>query len=148
VPAYNRGEEKVEGYLVRVLTAIVRAAGGELRVKGELIDEVNEATVLTKGWDKTKQELVLRAGMESFVEVYRVSPVRVDLTQAVKPVDPLEKLLRDGPLTEESFTRKSSTVDNPNLFDLERKATIRRAAANLKQDLARLHREAAERPKT
>ncbi len=134
MPAYNRGNESVEGYLVRLLTAIVRANGGELRVKGELIDEVNEATTLIKEWDKKNQELVLRSGMHSFSEVFRVVPVRPEGKETVTQVhDPLAQVFKDAP--EKPPTPRSSTLDNPRLAELERNQRIRNAAALIREEL-------------
>ena len=74
--AYDRGNLSPEAYLVRILAGIVRQSGGELRVKGEQVDTIGEPTVLIKEWDPIKQELVLRAGMFKFTEVFRVNPER------------------------------------------------------------------------
>ena len=137
MPAYNRGDEKVDAYLVRILSAIVREHGGELRVKGHLIDEVNEATTLIKEWDKQTNELVLRAGMHSFTEVFRVVPTKQETREAVtQAVDPLERHTPGIP-NHENPTRSTSTVDNPRLAEMERKRTIAQAAATIKRELDR-----------
>jgi len=134
MPAYNRGDEKVDAYLVRILAAIVREHGGELRVKGHLIDEVNEATTLIKEWDKEKNELVLRSGMHSFTEVFRVVPTRPEARETVTQThDPLIP----GIPKHENPTRSTSTVDNPRLAELERKRAVAQAAATIRQELDR-----------
>jgi hypothetical protein len=139
MPAYNRGEEKVEAYLVRILTALVRMNNGELRVPGHLIDEINEPTALFKEWDKSKQELVLKCGMHSFTEIFRCIPIRAEVRDTQTPVtvhDPLEKLIPTVPKTE-NFAPSTSTVDNPQLTELERKRAVARAAAIVRDELKR-----------
>src|ERR1035437_3232817 len=72
--AYNRGELSLEAYLVRILAAMCRQSGGEIRIKGELVDAINEPTTLLKDWDSRTQELVLRTHLGTFGEVFRVTP--------------------------------------------------------------------------
>ena len=133
--AYERGALGINGYLLRILTAIVRQNGGELRVKGELIDSIGEPTALIKEWDHKAQELVLRSGMGSFVEVFTLNPERqAPVRQAPAPEDPLAAVFKDSG---KSFTPKTSTIDNPNLAELERKRAVAHAAALLKDELMR-----------
>ena len=134
--AYERGALGINGYLLRILTAIVRQNGGELRVKGELIDSIGEPTALIKEWDHKAQELVLRSGMGSFVEVFTLNPERQAPVAPVRPAseDPLSGIFRDK---DKSFTPKTSTIDNPNLAELERKRAVAHAAALLKDELMR-----------
>jgi hypothetical protein len=141
--AYNRGELSIEAYLVRILAALCRQNSGELRVKGELIDTIGEATTLLKSWDSAKQELVLTVAMGSFGEVYRVVPERQAQKEVIAPrpapsngqtVDPLDKLF--NPETRE-FARKGSTLeDNEKLTDLENKLKRRRVARMVAEELA------------
>jgi hypothetical protein len=145
MPAYVRGELGVEAYLVRILTAIVRANGGEFRVKGELIDTPTEPTALIKEWDARTQELVLRAGNGSFVEVYRVTPEKQQAkTPEPRIVDPLENLFTPKREAEDPRALRTSTVDNPNLADLERRRAVRQAAALLRDELRRRHESRGE----
>lgn len=142
MPAYARGELTIEGYLLRILTAIVRQSGGELRVKGELIDCVGEPTALVKEWDQTKQELVLRSGMGSFVEIFKLNPERQIVSQPPRPVDaidPLAKMFRDEVPNKvpAEFLPHGSTLDNPKLSELERKRKVAVAAATLRDELRR-----------
>jgi len=146
MPAYARGDLTIEGYLLRILTAIVRQSGGELRVKGELIDCVGEPTAIIKEWDQAKQELVLRSGMGSFVEIFKLNPEKQTHAETPRPVtavDPLAKMFRDeAAQIDKTFTPKTSTVDNPNLAEMERKRNVVRAAAILKDELRRRTQEA------
>jgi hypothetical protein len=91
--------------------------------------------VLIKEWDSVKQELVLRTGMFSFTEIYRVTPERhVAAAQlpAPQPVDPLGR----------EFLPKRNTVDDTErLAGIERKQRVARAAAILREEL-RQRREA------
>ena len=117
--AYNRDGLSVEAYLVRIIAALCKQQGGELRVKGELVDAIGEATALMKSWDSAKQELVLTVSMGSFGEIFRVVPERQTGKQPVVPteprlVDPLEKLFNPAPVdvTKEQ-PRKTSTLEDP-----------------------------------
>jgi|HubBroStandDraft_2_1064218.scaffolds.fasta_scaffold00006_19 hypothetical protein len=129
--AYNRGELSLEAYLVRILAALCRQNGGELRIKGELVDAINEPTTLLKDWDSKTQELVLRTHMGSFGEVFRVVPEKQP-TKEVIAADPIKKS-EDLPL----FTQKGSTLDDEKLKKLETDLTRRRVAAMITEDLKR-----------
>ncbi len=131
--AYNRDGLSLDAYLVRIIAALCKANGGELRVRGELVDAVGESTVLLKAWDSTKQELVLTVTMGTFGEVFKVVPERQTGPTPVRVVDPLDKIFHDKPNGETS-TPKTSTIDNPNLGRLEREQRLRRAAAWVKEE--------------
>ena len=144
--AYNRGELSIEAYLVRVLAALCRQNGGEVRIKGELIDTIGEATTLTKYWDSTKQELVLQATLGMFGEVFRVVPEK----QAARPmpttaVDPLASVFRDAPPERATpapeFLPKNNTLDDERVAEIERTRRVRQAAAVIRDELARNNRE-------
>lgn len=141
MPAYSRGDLSVEAYLVRIIAALCRQNGGELRVKGELVDTVGEATALLKAWDPTKQELVLTTAMGTFGEVFRVVPEKQAGAQTVitqKPADPLTKLFQDGSEPEKEPRRATSTLDNPEkLKELESRLLKRRVASMLQDELNR-----------
>lgn len=153
--AYQRGELSIEAYLVRILAGVVRQAGGELRVKGEAVDTVGEPTALLKEWDQKTQEIVLRTGVGSFTEVFKVIPERQPTREILaipKPVretprtptsfDPLEKLFKDGGENGDSeFLPKTSTLDEERAVKLERDQRIRRAAALIREELDRKKRE-------
>lgn len=140
--AYQRGELSVDAYLVRILAALCRQNGGELRVKGELVDTVGDATALLKSWDSAKQELVLTVNMGSFGEVYRVVPERQTPKQAVpitapsngQTFDPLDKLFTPEPRKEPP--RVASTLDDTErLSKLESALQKRRIARLFEEEL-------------
>lgn len=132
MPAYDRGNSSVEAYLVRILAALVRQNGGELRVKGELIDGGLDATYLLKEWDNTKGELVLRAGMHQFSEVFRVNPEKHVAQMPDKVADPVAKVYAADP-----FLPKRTTIDDERIAELERKKQVARAGAVIREELRR-----------
>ncbi len=134
--AYNRGELSLEAYLVRILAALCRQNGGELRIKGELVDAINEPTTLLKDWDSRTQELVLRTHMGSFGEVFRVVPEKQP-TKEVIAADPLKKETEQPTL----FGAKASTLDDEKLQRLERDLTKRRVARMVAEDLRARQRQ-------
>jgi hypothetical protein len=134
--AYNRGELSLEAYLVRILAALCRQNGGELRIKGELVDAINEPTTLLKDWDTRTQELVLRTHMGTFGEVFRVVPEKQP-TKEVIAADPLKKEAEQPTL----FPAKGSTLDDEKLHKLERELSKRRVASMISEDLKRRQRQ-------
>jgi hypothetical protein len=144
LPAYTRGNLGVEAYLVRLLAAIVRQAGGELRVRGDLVDAVGEPTALIKEWDSRTQEIVLKAGMHSFTEVYRVIPEKqAQPTVVERPTDPLDNLFQpQRPNGETSApARRGTTLDDEKNVRLERERTTRLARQVLSDELMRREEE-------
>lgn len=153
--AYQRGELSIEAYLVRILAGVVRQAGGELRVKGEAVDMVGEPTALLKEWDAKTQEIVLRTGVGSFTEVFKVIPERQPTREVLAipkhlreaprtpaTFDPLEKLFKDGGENGEGeFLPKASTLDDEHAVKLERDQRIKRAAALIRGELERRKHE-------
>ena len=147
--AYNRAELSVEAYLVRVLAALCRQSGGEVRVKGELIDLIGEATCLVKSWDSQTQELVITASKGMFTEVYRVIPEKQTprVEQPALQVDPMTNVFRDAPAQHipdedgKGFLPKTSTIDNPRLAEMERQRRVAKAAAMLREELRERARE-------
>ena len=147
--AYNRDGLSIEAYLVRIIAALCKQAGGELRVKGELVDTVGEATALLKSWDSKTQELVLTVTLGTFGEVFRVIPERQTGPTEIRPapergkiVDPLSAVF--GEDKAKTFTPKTSTVDNPNLAALEHKRDVARAVAVIREELR--NRKLMEQP--
>jgi hypothetical protein len=130
--AYNRGELSLEAYLVRILAALCRQNGGELRIKGELVDAINEPTTLLKDWDSSKQELVLRTHLGTFGEVFRVIPEKQP-TREVIAADPIRNQPEQIPFQP---LPKGSTLSDEKLADLERALTKRRVASLLKDEMA------------
>lgn len=85
MPAHTRGKQDPLAYYTRVLLALARREGGELRIKCSDIDSLNERAVLYTDYDPVAGELVLRAGSQ-FAELVVVSPeaaewVRPERTQ-------------------------------------------------------------------
>lgn len=156
MPAYSRGDLSVEGYLLRILAALCRQSGGELRISGEEVDRVGEPTTLTKEWDSAKQQIVLRVESVSFREVFRLTPEKQTPKQPVEQparfVDPLlEKAFAPPPMTRrpngetlEDFLPKSSTLDDARLSELERRRKIAKAAALIRDELRRRKQERTE----
>lgn len=139
MPAYNKGNLSIEAYLVRVLAALCRQNGGELRIKGELVDTVGEATALMKSWDTVKQELVLTVSMGSFSEVFRVVPERQTSPQLVLPNIPTEQ---PEPTKDQPSRVGSTFLDDDKLNTLEKKLQKRRIASMLADEIKRNKRGA------
>lgn len=155
MPAHDRGNAKLEAYLVRILAAIVKNAGGELRVKASEVDVIDERTILVKDYDSDAQELVFRCG-SAFNEVYRVSP-EAPLCQTMKsslsPVSgtasipsrpessPSESTKEDAQRDQEirsTQDRLMSTLKtNADLADMEKKYLQRRVAAQVREEMKR-----------
>ena len=130
--AYNRDGLSLEAYLVRILAALCRQAGGELRIKGELIDVIDQPTTLLKDWDGRTQELVLRTHMGTFGEVFRVIPEKQP-TKEVIAADPLKKQpIEEAPL----FKPVGSTLDDTTLETLEKTLSKRRIARMMREEIA------------
>lgn len=133
MPAYARGELSLEAYLCRVLAALCRQSGGEIRIKGELVDTAGESTTLLKEWDATKQELVIRTHTGMFGEVFRVVPEKQP-TKEVIAADPIRKAAQETPL-DIPFRPSGSTMDDAKLTELERTLTKRRVASMISDEL-------------
>lgn len=132
--AYARGDISVEAYLVRIIAAICREHGGSVRVKGELIDTVGEATALLKSWDSKTQELVLTVNMGTFGEVFRVVPEKQ--TQGAFTFQRPEPPAPDPEAPPEIRSRTGSTLlDDAKLAALEKKLTKRRLAVMLAEEM-------------
>jgi hypothetical protein len=96
ISAYSRGDLAPAAYFERILSALVRKAGGEIRVPGELVDRINEATTVAFFWDRKKQEVVIRGAVEDelLIDIFRVTPENAQpKLPAPRLVDPLEKTL-------------------------------------------------------
>jgi len=143
--AYHRAELSVEAYLVRILAAMCRQSGGELRVKGELIDMIGEGTVLEKSWDSQRQELVLKASMGMFTEVFRVIPEKQTPRSQPQVVDPIARtpVEQSRPVNgqTEEFLPHRSPLDDESILELEHKRDVARAAATIRNELLRRKKE-------
>jgi hypothetical protein len=137
MPAYSRGDASLESYLVKIIAALCKERGGEIRVKGELIDVIDQPVTLMKSWDSASQELVLRTTMGTFTEVYRVIPEKQP-TKEVIAADPIRKQVPEEP---NLFAPKGSTLDDQKLTELERQLTKRRVASMISEDLKKRQRQ-------
>lgn len=156
--AYSRDGLSVEAYLARLLTAIIRQNGGELRIKGEIVDMVGEPTAFIKEWDKTSQEVVLRCGVGSFVETFRVVPEKPTGAQTQIPAtppanghtaDPLAAFFRESvPTTDPAEkTRSGSILEGEKLVEIENKLRKRRIARMFAEEKA-VHNRATQQERT
>lgn len=159
MPAHSRGNLSVEASFAHLLTAIVRAAGGEFRIKGSVVDMSNEPAALIREWDADKQEVVLRCGMGSFVEIYRVIPERQPGPQTAIPaaqpampaevVDPMSKLFRDASQPDAPKPKVGSTLDDPEkLVKLEIDLRKRRVARLMADEIAATRRATVQQERT
>jgi hypothetical protein len=157
--AYSRDGLSVEAYLARLLTAIIRQNGGELRIKGEIVDMVGEPTAFIKEWDKEKQEVVLRCGVGSFVETFRVVPEKPTGPQTQIPaaapanghaVDPLAGFFREAaPATDPvDKSRSVSTLEGERLVELENKLKKIRLKRMFQEEIEANQRKAARQERT
>lgn len=154
MPAYSRGELSVEAYLLRILAALCEKAGGELRIRGELVDRAGESTTLTKEWDSKTTELVLRIEQTSYREIFRVNPEKnASKVAAAQPegriLDPLDRtIFREGLDTPKAPAKPISTAeDDERLANLEKALRKRRLAAMLQEEIRRAARESIQEGK-
>lgn len=129
MPAYNRGEASLESYLVKIIAALCKNNGGEIRIKGELIDVIDQPVTLLKSWDTSTQELVLRTTMGSFTEVYRVIPEKQP-TKEVIAADPIKKMQQELPLP-----LTASSLDDGKIAELEKTLSKRRIARMMREEI-------------
>jgi hypothetical protein len=137
MPAYSRGNASLESYLVKIIAALCRQAGGEIRIRGDLIDVIDQPVTLLKDWDSRSQELVLRTHLGSFGEVFKAIP-EAQPTKEVITADPIRKQAEP----EATVRPSGSTLDNDKLADMEKKLQKRRIAAMLSDELKRRQPEA------
>lgn len=137
MPAYSRGNASLESYLVKIIAALCRQAGGEIRIRGDLIDVIDQPVTLLKDWDSRSQELVLRTHLGSFGEVFKAIP-EAQPTKEVITADPIRKQAEP----EATVRPSGSTLDNEKLADMEKKLQKRRIAAMLSDELKRRQPEA------
>jgi hypothetical protein len=137
MPAYNRGEASLESYLVKIIAALCRQAGGEIRIRGDLVDVIDQPVTLLKDWDSKTQELVLRTHLGSFGEVFRAIPEKQP-TKEVIAADPIRKHVPEEP---NLFAPQGSTLDDSKLKKLETELTRRRVASMISEDLKKRQRQ-------
>jgi hypothetical protein len=132
MPAYSKGEVSLENYLVKIIAAICRMNGGQIRIKGEMVDVIDQSVTLMKHWDSEAQELVLTTHMGSFPEVFIARPEKQP-TKEVIAADPLKKQpIEEAPL----FKPVGSTLDDTKLETLEKTLSKRRIARMMREEIA------------
>lgn len=136
--AYEQGNLSTEGYLVRILAGLCKAAGGELRVKGELVDDVGGATTIITDWDSEKQELVIRAPLGKFSKVFRLTPEKQDVRQVIAPAT---RVPEQSPQQETLFTKSANMMDDGRSSNQEKVQARRALAALIKQGIENAKRE-------
>jgi hypothetical protein len=136
MPAYSRGDASLESYLVKIIAALCRQAGGEIRIRGDLIDVIDQPVTLLKDWDQKNQELVLRTHLGSFGEVFRAIPEKQP-TKEVITADPIRKQAEP----EATVRPSGSTLDNEKLADMEKTLTKRRLARLIRDELDATRRQ-------
>jgi len=114
---------------VKIIAAICRERGGEIRIRGDLIDVIDQPVTLLKDWDSKTQELVLRTHLGSFGEVFRAIPERQP-TKEVIAADPLKK--QSEPV---DSNRKASSLDDEKLNEIEKVLQKRKIASMLKDEM-------------
>lgn len=141
MPAYSRGDASLENYLVKIIAALCKMNGGELRIKGELVDVIDQPVTLLKDWDGRTQELVLHTHMGAFGEVFIARPERQTAKEAIA-ADPIRKQPQEElPLTL-PLRPRGSTLDDERLANLEKKVDKARLARKIREELDAGAREA------
>jgi hypothetical protein len=149
IPAHARGDLSVAGYLLRILTALCRQSGGELRISGAEVDRVGEATSLVKEWDAEHQQLVLRIESVSFREVFTLTPERqTPPAPTVRPVHTASRMpglprqpTVESPLDGEFLPKRSLLNEDPALIKMQKDRDLVRAAATLRAHLRESERK-------
>jgi hypothetical protein len=133
MPSFDRGSLSEEGYLTRVIAALCRNNGGEIRVKGELVDIAQQSpTRVVKYWDSATQEIVfLCPPANSFTEVFHANTVAQptkdrEIRQPAPPEDAVQ------------VTRTTNTLDDSARLDkidleLRRRKTLSAVAAEIRR---------------
>lgn len=118
---------------MKIIAALCKQNGGQIRIKGELVDVIDQPVTLLKEWDSQTQELVLSTHMGTFAEVYRAIPEKQP-TKEVIAADPLrEKTPEPAPMP----NKRASTLDDEKLKGIETTLTKRRVAAMLADEMRR-----------
>lgn len=117
MPSYSRGNQPPLEYYLRILLALVRKSGGELRIKCSDIDRVSEKTMLDTDYDAEANELVLRARSQ-FGETVIIQP---EAHAWVRPPSERAEALNQTPA-------RTSVPSDKDLAEIEA-GLLRRAAA-------------------
>lgn len=116
--------------------------GGEIRIKGELVDVIDQSVTLMKFWDSATQELVLTTHMGSFPEVFIARPEKQP-TKEVIAADPIRKQVQEEiPLTL-PLRPKASTLDDERAASLEKKVDKLRLARKIREEMDAANRAGA-----
>ncbi len=131
--------------MLRVLAALCRQSGGELRISGAEVDRVGEATSLIKEWDADHQQVVLRVETIGFREVFRLTPERQtpQVLRATQTVDPVVRpaAAPASPNGEDFLPKRSLLDQDSELVEMAKKRNVARAAATLRQHLREQERK-------
>jgi hypothetical protein len=126
-----------EGYLTRVIAALCRQSGGQLRVKGEAVDMAQQSpTRVIKYWDSATQEIVFMCPpANSFTEVFHANTV-------VQPTKDREIRQPDTPQDAVPIPRTANTLDDAAKLDrieleLRRRRVVSQVAAEVRRQSAR-----------
>jgi hypothetical protein len=115
VPSHTRGKQDPLSYYTRILLALARREGGELRVKCSDIDALNERAILYTDYDPVSGELVLRAGSQ-FAEMMIINP---EAAEWIRPERTQEQAAKQS---------KMAVPTDSDLAEIEA-GLLRRAAA-------------------
>ena len=137
----------VEGRLTRILAAIVRHSGGEVRIPTELVDTPGEATTLVFTRDRSTQDFIIRGAKSTEVtlEIVRVTPER-SATRATVPVIPKEPEPPAIPTEPVQISRPP--LNDADLGKLEGKLRRITLARQLAEEMERRRRSNHETPQT
>lgn len=80
MPAHSRGNQPPLQYYARVLLALSKREGGELRIKCSDVDRINEKMALSIDFDAESGELVIRSGSQ-FLETLYIEPEQMSWTR-------------------------------------------------------------------
>jgi hypothetical protein len=139
--AYSRGDASLENYLVKIIAALCKMNGGQLRLKGELVDMIDQSVMLMKHWDSLSQELVLTTNTGSFPEVFIARPEKQPAKEVIA-ADPIRRQAQEEiPLTL-PLRPRASTLDDERTALLEKKVDKVRLARKIREEIDAANREA------
>lgn len=123
------------GKLIRILAALCRRSGGELRIPLDEVDTPGDPTQLDYFRDRATQEFIVRTAKENevLIESMRLTPevVRPATTAVATPAPiPINQ-----PVPEGGFTASSKGLSEEQLASIEKSLQKRRVAALLREEL-------------
>lgn len=104
MPPLNNTPESVNRYLTRILAALAKRAGGELRIKRRdlrMVEDETSRQVLLEDLDSKKDEIVLRFGSKHSA----IYPVEADTS-------PVSSQTSKSPASEQSVSRPQAVPRN------------------------------------